>query len=67
MIGPPSSVVKLGQMKILELRERARQQLGAMFDIRGFHDAVLDHGPIPLDVLEEETNSWIATQEESRH
>jgi len=56
---------KLGQMKILELRERARTRLGAKFDIRGFHDAVLNYGPIPLDVLEEEINRWIAEQEKS--
>ena len=41
---------KLGQMKILELRERARQQLGDRFDLRAFHDAVLSDGPLPLDV-----------------
>jgi uncharacterized protein (DUF885 family) len=51
---------KMGQMRILELRERAQQKLGAKFDIRAFHDAVLDQGPLPLDVLEEKINSWIA-------
>jgi uncharacterized protein (DUF885 family) len=53
---------KLGQMKILELRDRARQKLGSRFDIRAFHDAVLDHGPLPLDVLEEEITRWIDAQ-----
>jgi uncharacterized protein (DUF885 family) len=53
---------KMGQMKILELRERAQKKLGAKFDIRAFHDAVLDQGPLPLDVLEEKINSWIATK-----
>jgi len=56
---------KLGQMKILELRDRARQELGARFDIRAFHDVVLDHGVLPLDVLEEEVNAWIDSQKEA--
>lgn len=53
---------KLGQMKILELRERARHELGSGFDIRAFHDAVLDQGGLPLDVLEEKVDRWIASQ-----
>ncbi|MFY9845371.1 MAG: DUF885 domain-containing protein [Terriglobales bacterium] len=51
---------KMGQMKILELRARAQQELGAKFDIRAFHDAVLDQGPLPLDVLETKITAWIA-------
>lgn len=51
---------KMGQMKILQLRERAQKELGSKFDIRNFHDAVLDQGPLPLDVLETKINSWIA-------
>jgi uncharacterized protein (DUF885 family) len=51
---------KLGQMKILELRERAKQALGGRFDIRAFHDAVLDEGPLPLDLLDARINTWIA-------
>ncbi len=53
---------KLGQMKILELREKARQELGSKFDLRAFHDAVLDDGPLPLDVLEENVDRWINAQ-----
>ena len=53
---------KMGQMKILELRERAQKQLGAKFDLRAFHDAVLDQGPLPLDLLETKINAWIAAQ-----
>jgi uncharacterized protein (DUF885 family) len=53
---------KMGQMKILELRERAQKQLGPKFDIRAFHDAVLDQGPLPLDVLETKIDEWIAAQ-----
>ena len=51
---------KMGQMKILELRERAQKELGAKFDLRSFHDAVLDQGPLPLDLLEAKINAWIA-------
>ena len=53
---------KMGQRKILELRERAQRELGAKFDLRAFHDAVLDQGPLPLDVLEEKIEGWIAGQ-----
>jgi uncharacterized protein (DUF885 family) len=53
---------KMGQMKILELRERAQKELGTTFDLRAFHDAVLDQGPLPLDVLETKINTWIETQ-----
>jgi uncharacterized protein (DUF885 family) len=42
---------KVGQLKILELRERAKQQLGAKFDVRAFHDQVLGAGALPLDIL----------------
>ena len=53
---------KLGQMKIVELRERAREALGDKFDLRAFHDAVLADGPLPLDVLETRINAWIGSQ-----
>jgi uncharacterized protein (DUF885 family) len=52
---------KMGQMKILELRERAQKELGPKFDLRAFHDAVLDQGPLPLDVLETKITEWIKT------
>jgi len=51
---------KIGQLKIIELRERARKELGAKFDIRAFHDEVLGGGALPLDVLEERIDNWIA-------
>jgi uncharacterized protein (DUF885 family) len=53
---------KIGQMKILELRERARKELGAKFDLRAFHDQVLGAGALPLDVLEQRIDGWIAAQ-----
>jgi uncharacterized protein (DUF885 family) len=50
---------KIGQMKIVELRERAKRELGARFDIRAFHDQVLGAGALPLDVLEDRIDGWI--------
>ncbi len=57
---------KIGQLKILELRERSKKELGARFDIRKFHDEVLGAGALPLDVLEERINNWIAAQKGMR-
>ena len=51
---------KSGQLKIIELRERAKSKLGAKFDIRKFHDEVLGSGGLPLDVLEQRVDAWIA-------
>jgi uncharacterized protein (DUF885 family) len=53
---------KLGQLKFRELRERAQQELGAKFDIRSFHDEMLNGGVLPLDLLDARTNSWIRAQ-----
>lgn len=53
---------KIGQLKFLELRERARKQLGPRFDIRTFHDEMLNGGSLPLDLLEARTEKWIAEQ-----
>ena len=53
---------KIGQLKILALRDKAKQALGAKFDIRGFHDEILGAGSLPLDVLEERIDAWIALQ-----
>ena len=53
---------KLGQLKFRELRERAQQELGPKFDIRKFHDEMLDGGTLPLDMLEARTDRWIAEQ-----
>ena len=53
---------KLGELKIRELRSKAEQQLGAKFDLRRFHDAVLGQGSVPLDTLEAQINTWIASE-----
>ena len=53
---------KAGQLKILELREKARQALGPKFDLRAFHDLALDEGALPLDILESKVDAWIAAQ-----
>jgi uncharacterized protein (DUF885 family) len=53
---------KMGQLKILELRERAKTELGPKFDIKAFHDQVLDSGALPLDMLEQRIDAWIAAQ-----
>jgi uncharacterized protein (DUF885 family) len=51
---------KVGQLKILELRERAKAELGAKFDLKDFHAVVLENGGVPLTSLEELVNEWIA-------
>ena len=53
---------KLGQMEILTLRGQAKKDLGPKFDIRAFHDEILDAGPLPLDVLHIRVTKWIADQ-----
>jgi uncharacterized protein (DUF885 family) len=53
---------KLGQLKFRELRERAQKELGSKFDIRAFHDEMLDGGTLPLDLLDARTDKWIAQQ-----
>ncbi len=57
---------KIGQLKITELREKARRELGAKFDIRAYHDEVLGAGALPLDVLEERIDQWIAAVKAGR-
>lgn len=56
---------KIGQLKILSLRDRAERQLGDDFDIRAFHDHLLGAGALPLDLLEQRMDKWLADQESS--
>ncbi|KAL2916758.1 hypothetical protein HK105_203537 [Polyrhizophydium stewartii] len=52
---------KVGELKIIELRKRAEEALGDQFDIRAFHDVVLDHGAVHLETLEKNVGEWIAS------
>ena len=63
-IGWPGQALayKVGQMKILELRERAKKALGQQFELKAFHDQVLDAGALPLDVLSDRIDGWIASR-----
>lgn len=60
-----ATAYKIGELKIRELRARAEEALGEQFDIRSFHDAILEEGALPLDILEIKINAWIAQQAES--
>lgn len=55
-----ATAYKIGMLKLLELRELARRELGTRFDLRAYHDLVLKNGPLPLDYLEESVRRWIA-------
>ena len=62
VIPSQATAYKIGMLKILELRENARKDLGEKFDIRGFHDEVLKYGALPLNVLEDKISAWVASQ-----
>jgi uncharacterized protein (DUF885 family) len=53
---------KIGELKFKELRASAQKELGAAFDIRAFHDEVLRHGAVPLDLLEQNVKAWVAAR-----
>lgn len=53
----------IGKLKIMELREKAMQQLGDKFSWAGFHDEVIKYGPVPLSILEENIDTWIESQQ----
>jgi uncharacterized protein (DUF885 family) len=53
---------KMGQLEILSLRDKAQKALDTKFDLRAFHDVVLDSGALPMDVLSKQVDTWIAGQ-----
>ncbi|HUQ99657.1 MAG TPA: DUF885 domain-containing protein [Gemmatimonadaceae bacterium] len=57
---------KVGQLTILRLREKARQELGDKFSLSAFHDEILGAGALPMDVLEQRMNEWIVRQKAGR-
>jgi uncharacterized protein (DUF885 family) len=57
---------KMGELKIRELRLTAEKELGPRFDVRGFHDAILANGPVPLPVLEEQVRAYVSQEKERR-
>ncbi len=57
-----ATAYKIGMLKILELRERAKEKLGNKFDIRKFHEVILSNGALPLDVLETLVNEWVNSE-----
>lgn len=60
-----ATAYKVGMIKLLELRHKAEQQLGSQFDIRDFHTLVLANGALPLDVLEQQVDLWIASKKQA--
>jgi uncharacterized protein (DUF885 family) len=58
-----ATAYKIGMIKILELREKAKRQLESKFDIRQFHDVVLTNGALPLDLLEEQVERWVKSKQ----
>jgi uncharacterized protein (DUF885 family) len=58
-----ATAYKIGMLKILELRDKAKSQLGSKFDIRQFHEVVLTNGAVPLDVLEQLVDRWIKSKQ----
>jgi uncharacterized protein (DUF885 family) len=61
MVWPGQALAyKVGELKILQLRERARTKLGARFDIRAFHKQMLGSGCVPLKLLEAKVDGWLA-------
>jgi len=56
---------KMGELKIRELRKKAEGELSTNFDVRSFHDAILENGAIPLDILEIHMEKWIKEQKKN--
>jgi len=57
-----ATAYKIGMIKILSLREEAKTKLGDKFDIREYHDVIISSGPVPLSIMEERVNAWVASK-----
>ena len=62
VIPSQATAYKIGMLKILELREAAKEKLGEKFDIREYHDEILKYGPLPLNVVEAKVDDWVASK-----
>lgn len=62
-----SLAYKVGELKIVELRERSKQTLGAKFDLKEFHEVVLKDGALPLDILDRNVDAWLKSKSRSDH
>ena len=62
VIPSQATAYKIGMLKILELREAAKEKLGEKFDIREYHDEILKYGPLPLNVVEAKVDAWVASK-----
>jgi uncharacterized protein (DUF885 family) len=61
-----ATAYKIGQLRIVALRDKAKAALGERFDLRAFHNAVIDGGAMPLEVLDEQIDRWIAAQKATK-
>ena len=59
-----ATAYKIGELKIKELRAKSKAALGEEFDLRRFHNAVLDNGPLPLNILEEQIDRWVVSEKQ---
>ena len=67
MVWPGQALAyKIGELTILELRAKAVKRLGQRFDLRAFHDAILEEGHLPLDMLRPRMEAWIDAQDKKR-